>query len=65
MQAVMVAWAQAMVPGRSQASQQLPAIAAQQTFSPVSTETSDSIVRKALASVHEDFVLLQSWTKYL
>ena len=67
MQAVMVAWAQAMVPDRSEASfasQQTPAIAAQQTFSPVSTGTSESIVHKALASVHDPFVHLQSRTKY-
>ena len=64
----MVAWAQAMVPNRSKtsfASQQTPAIAAQHTFSPVSTATSDSIVHKALASVHDPFVHLQSQTKYL
>ncbi|DBA93619.1 TPA: hypothetical protein ACH3X3_013696 [Trebouxia sp. C0006] len=66
-QAVMVAWAQAMVPDRSEASfasQQTPAIAAQHTFSPVSTGTSESIVHKALASVHDPFVHLQSRTKY-
>ena len=63
MQAVMVAWALAMVPARSEQSSVGQQASCQQDASLLSIQTPSSIVSKVLASISDPFVELQSRTK--
>lgn len=63
MQAVMVAWALAMVPPRSEQSSVGQQASCQQDASLLSIQTPSSIVSKVLASISDPFVELQSRTK--
>ncbi len=66
-QAVMVAWAQAMIPpsrDMNSVNQHTLSSSSQQSSCSLSTQTSDTVA-KVLASVSDPFVELQSRTKHL
>ena len=62
-QAVMVAWAQATVPPKNDASQQLPPVGIEGATLLGRHESASGVVSKALAAISDPYVQLQSQTK--
>lgn len=62
-QAVMVAWAQATIPAKTDASQQLPPSGIESATLLGRNEPASDVVSRALAAISDPYVQLQSQTK--
>ena len=62
-QAVMVAWAQASIPAKTDASQQLPPSSIESTTLLGRNESTNAVVSRVLAAISDPYVQLQSQTK--
>lgn len=62
-QAVMVAWAQATIPAKTDASQQLSPTSIESATLLGRNESANAVVSRALAAISDPYVQLQSQTK--